>query len=88
MEAKEILSRQGVTYRNFFISAGEEANEYIEKIFAFPTTVMADKNGNIIGEPIVRSIEDEKKIDDILKMIGDGKADMAKNNIDVKGKTP
>ncbi|MDA3731381.1 TlpA disulfide reductase family protein [Niameybacter massiliensis] len=73
-EAKEILSKQGATYRNLFISAGEEANEYIEKIFAFPTTVMVDKNGNIIGKPIVGSIEDEKKIDDILKMVDDVKA--------------
>lgn len=73
-EAKEILSKQGVTYRNFFFSAGEETNEYIEKIFAFPTTVMVDKNGNIIGEPIVGSIEDEKKVEDILKMVDDVKA--------------
>lgn len=87
-EAKEILSEQGATYRNFFISAGEEANEYIEKIFAFPTTVMADKNGNIIGEPIVGSIEDEKKIDDILKMVDDAKEGAAKNNIDVKEEAP
>ena len=67
-EAKEILSKQGATYRNLFFSAGEETNEYIEKIFAFPTTVMVDKNGNIIGEPIVGSIEDEKKVEDILKI--------------------
>lgn len=73
-EAKEILSKQGATYRNLFISGGQEAKDYIGKIFAFPTTVMVDKNGNIIGEPIVGSIEDEKKMDDILKMVDDVKA--------------
>ena len=62
-EAKEILAKQGVTYRNLFISGGQKAQEYIEKIFAFPTTIMVDKSGNIIGDPITGSIEDEKKID-------------------------
>lgn len=72
-DAKEILSKQGATYRNLFISGGQEAKDYIGKIFAFPTTVMVDKNGNIIGEPIVGSIEDEKKMDNILKMVDDVK---------------
>ena len=70
-EAKEILAKQGVTYRNLFISGGQKAQEYIEKIFAFPTTIMVDKSGNIIGDPITGSIEDEKKIDSILKMVDD-----------------
>ena len=70
-EAKEILAKQGVTYRNLFISGGQKAQEYIEKIFAFPTTIMVDKSGNIIGNPITGSIEDEKKIDSILKMVDD-----------------
>lgn len=70
-EAKEILAKQGVTYRNLFISGGQKAQEYIEKIFAFPTTIMVDKSGNIIGDPITGSIEDEKKINSILKMVDD-----------------
>lgn len=70
-EAKEILAKQGVTYRNLFINGGQKAQEYIEKIFAFPTTIMVDKSGNIIGDPITGSIEDEKKIDSILKMVDD-----------------
>lgn len=70
-KAKEILAKQGVTYRNLFISGGQKAQEYIEKIFAFPTTIMVDKSGNIIGDPITGSIEDEKKIDSILKMVDD-----------------
>lgn len=70
-EAKEILAKQGVTYRNLFISGGQKAQEYIEKIFAFPTTIMVDKSGNIIGDPITGSIEDEKKINSILKTVDD-----------------
>ena len=73
-EAKEILSKQGATYRNLFISGGDEVKEYIGKIFGFPTTILVDKNGNIIGEPIVGSIEDEKRMDEIIKMVDDAKA--------------
>ncbi|WP_031474863.1 TlpA family protein disulfide reductase [Agathobaculum desmolans] len=70
-EAKEILAKQGATYRNLFINGGDEAQDYVGKIFAFPTTIMVDKNGNIIGEPITGSIEDEKKMDAILKLVED-----------------
>lgn len=73
-EAKEILTKQGATYRNLFINGGDEAQDYVGKIFAFPTTIMVDKNGNIIGEPITGSIEDEKKIDAILKLVDEIKS--------------
>ena len=56
VEAKEILLKQGATYRNLFISGGQEAKDYIGNIFAFPTTVMVDKKGDIVGKPIVGSI--------------------------------
>ncbi len=69
-EAKEILAKQGATYRNLFITGGE-AKEYVKGIFTFPMTLLVDKNGNLIGEPITGSIEDEKKIDAILKLVED-----------------
>lgn len=72
-EAKEILAKQGVTYKNLFIDGEQEALDYIKNIFAFPTTIMVDKNGNIIGDPITGSIEDEDKMDEILKMVDDVK---------------
>lgn len=72
-EAKDILSKQGATYRNIMITDGDAKN-YIAKIFGFPTTVLVDKNGNIIGEPIVGSIDDEKRMGEILKMVDDAKA--------------
>lgn len=73
-EAKEILSKQGATYKNIFVSEGKEAQEYISKIFGFPTTILVDKSGNIIGKPILGSIDDEKKTDEILKMVDDIRA--------------
>lgn len=70
-EAKDILSKQGVTYRNLILP---NDHEYVRKIFSFPTTVIVDKNGNIIGDPIVGAIEDGKKQAEILKVIEEIKA--------------
>lgn len=70
-EAKQILSKQGATYRNISIKGGDEAKTFIGKIFGFPTTYLVDKTGKIIGEPIVGSIDDEKRMDEILKMVDD-----------------
>lgn len=73
-EAKEILSKQGATYRNIIIDEDQEARNYIAKIFSFPTTIIVDKNGNIVGQPILGSLEDDKKLEQILKVIDDLKA--------------
>lgn len=70
-EAKDILSKQGVTYRNLILP---NDHEYVRKVFSFPTTVIVDKNGNIIGDPIVGAIEDGKKQAEILKVIEEIKA--------------
>lgn len=71
-EAKDILSKQGVTYRNIVIDeSSQDARAYTAKIFSFPTTVIVDKNGQIIGQPILGNIEDEEKQEQILKVIDD-----------------
>ena len=70
-EAKDILAKQGATYRNLILP---NDHEYVRKIFSFPTTVIVDKNGNIGGDPIVGAIEDEKKQEEILKVIEEIKA--------------
>lgn len=72
-EAKEILKKQGVTYKNLYISGEQKALDYIGNIFAFPTTIIIDKNGNIIGDPITGSIEDKEKTDAILQLVDDVK---------------
>lgn len=73
-EAKEILEKQGVTYRNILIDEKQDARAYIAKIFSFPTTIIVDKNGNIVGDPILGNIEDEARQEEILKLIDDIKA--------------
>ena len=76
-DAKDILSKQGATYRNIVIKDGDDAKAYLAKIFSFPTTVMVDKKGNIIGDPIVGNLEDEKKQEEIIKIIEEVKSGSA-----------
>ena len=76
-DAKDILSKQGATYRNIVIKDGDDAKAYLAKIFSFPTTVMVDKNGNIVGDPLVGNLEDEKKQEEIIKMIEEVKSGSA-----------
>lgn len=70
-EAKEILAKQGATYKNILVKDGKEINDYLNGLFGFPTTVLVDRNGNIVGEPILGCIDDEARMADILKMIED-----------------
>ena len=73
-EAKEILSKQGAKYRNITLGLGEEAQNFINKMFTFPTTLIVDKNGNIVGDPLLGSIESEARQQEILKVIEDIKS--------------
>lgn len=68
-EAKDILSKQGCTYRNIAISGGKEAEEFLSKITAFPTTILVDQNGLIIDSPITGNIESEEAQSKILETI-------------------
>ena len=73
-EAKEILSKQGVTYKNIYITGGEDAEKYVGNIFSLPTTILVDKSGKIIGSQIVGAIDGEKRMQAILDVIDDIKA--------------
>lgn len=73
-EAKDILSKQGVSYKNMFITEGDAALEYIHKIFSYPTTVIVDKSGKIIGEQIIGAIDSEKRMSEILDIVDKIKA--------------
>lgn len=52
-EAKDILSKKGVTYKNIWFDSNSDAGKFTSGIFSYPTTYVVDKNGNIVGEPII-----------------------------------
>ena len=68
-EAKKILESQGVKYRNFALDANSDAGKYASEIMAFPTTILVDRKGNIVGEPMVGGIDNQDNYDALMKQI-------------------
>ena len=55
-EAKDVLAKKGATYQNVYFDSDGEAGKFVENVFAYPTTYVVDRNGNIVGEPIVGAV--------------------------------
>ena len=55
-EAKDVLAKKGATYQNVYFNSDGEAGKFTTNIFAYPTTYVVDRNGNIVGEPIVGAV--------------------------------
>ena len=68
-EAKDVLAKKGATYQNVYFDSDGEAGEFTANIFAYPTTYVIDRNGNIVGEPIVGAITEQKQAETLQKLI-------------------
>ena len=68
-EAKDVLAKKGVTYQNVYFASDGEAGKFTTNIFAYPTTYVVDRNGNIVGEPIVGAITEKKQAETLQKLI-------------------
>ena len=68
-EAKAVLAKKGATYRNLTFASGSEAGVLTGNVFAFPTTYVVDRNGNIVGDPIVGAITEKKQAETLQKLI-------------------
>ena len=68
-EAKKILESQGAKYRNFALDANSDAGKYASEIMAFPTTILVDRKGNIVGEPMVGGIDNQDNYDTLMNQI-------------------
>ncbi len=68
-EASSILESQGAKYRNFSIDSDSDAGKYASDIMAFPTTILVDRNGNIVGDPMLGGIDDQSNYDALMKQI-------------------
>ena len=68
-EAKEILKAQGASYKNLTFDSNSTVGKYAGNIMAFPTTVLVDKVGNIVGEPFMGGIDDQSNYDQLMKQI-------------------
>ena len=68
-EAKDVLTEKGVTYQNVYFDSDGEAGKFTSNIFAYPTTYVVDRNGNIVGEPIVGAVTEKKQAETLQKLI-------------------
>ena len=68
-EAKDVLAKKGATYQNVYFASDGEAGKFTTNIFAYPTTYVVDRNGNIVGEPIVCAITEKKQAETLQKLI-------------------
>ena len=67
-EAKDVLAKKGATYQNVYFNSDGEAGKFTTNIFAYPTTYVVDRNGNIVGEPIVGAITEKNQAETLQKL--------------------
>ena len=68
-EAAAVLESQGAKYRNISIDSASDAGKYASDIMAFPTTILVDRNGNIVGDPILGGIDNQDNYDSLMQQI-------------------
>ena len=68
-EAKEVLAKKGASYQNVYFDSDSEAGKFTTNIFAYPATYVVDRNGNIVGDPIVGAITEKKQGETLSKLI-------------------
>lgn len=68
-DAKDVLSKKGVTYKNIWFKSDSEAGKFTSNLYSFPTTYVIDQNGNIVGEPIVGGINSAEQRETLNKLI-------------------
>ena len=72
--AKKILESAGASFRNVYFDPDSEAGKFALGIMAFPTTYVVDRQGNIVGEPIMGGIDQEANMATLEKLIADAVA--------------
>ena len=68
-DAKDVLSKKGVTYKNIWFKSDSEAGKFTSNLYSFPTTYVIDQNGNIVGEPIMGGINSAEQREALNKLI-------------------
>ena len=68
-EAKDVLAKKGATYQNVYFASDGEAGKFTTNIFAYPTTYVVDRNGNIVGDPIVGAITEKNQAEALQAQI-------------------
>lgn len=68
-EAKSVLEQQGVSYQNIWFASNSDAGLFTAGLYAFPTTYVVDRNGRIVGDPIVGAISSDAQMKKLNALI-------------------
>ena len=68
-DAKDVLAKKGATYQNVYFDSSSAAGAFTSNIFAFPTTYVVDRNGTLVGEPIVGAITEKNQAETLQSLI-------------------
>ncbi len=68
-DAKDILTKKGVSYKNIWFESKKQGRKIHIRMYSYPTTYVVDKNGNIVGDPIVGAITAKKQAEKLQKLI-------------------
>lgn len=68
-EAKDVLTKKGASYKNIWFNSNSEAGKFTSGLYSYPITYVVDKNGNIVGDPIMGAITGKKQSEKLNKLI-------------------
>lgn len=68
-DAKDVLEKKNADYQNIYFASDSEAGMFTMGIYAFPTTYVVDRSGNIVGDPIVGAVTEKSQAETLDKLI-------------------
>ena len=68
-EAKAVLKKKGVSYRNVYFDSDSKAGKFVENVYAYPTTYVVNRSGSIVGEPIVGAVTGKSQMEKLKSLI-------------------
>ena len=51
------------------IDSSCDVGQYASNIMAFPTTILVDRNGKIVGDPLLGGVDNQENYDALMKQI-------------------
>lgn len=67
--AKNILKKKNASYTHITFSSKSEAGKLVNTFMAYPTTYVVDKNGRIVGSPILGGITNKAVKDRLMELV-------------------
>lgn len=67
--AQDLLTKNNASFQNIYFVNGSEAKNFANRIPAYPTAYVIDKNGRIVGEAVVGSVANTRLMEKLQMLI-------------------